>query len=67
MLEELITNSFIEIQEKNDDFLLKKIDNQIQLTKKIIDIYNFGIKSNRITYQIIINTKNILQFNLILL
>jgi len=143
MLEELITNTFIEIQEKNDEYLLKsidndnnmqinllsniltddnniknvkssnkiinfhnveyfkekiksinidgidkelkkihddyneimtileerikkfkiKIDNQIKLTKKIIDIYNLAIKSNRITYQIIINTKNILQFN----
>ena len=143
MLEELITNTFIEIQEKNDEYLLKsidydnniqinllsnifidenniknrkysnkivnfqnveyfkekikdinineiekefkkihddyneiiiileerikkfkiKIDNQIQLAKKIIDIYNLAIKSNRITNQIIINTKNILQFN----
>ena len=143
MLEELITNTFIEIQEKNDEYILKsidydnnmqtnllsniltddnntkkkkssnkiinfhnaeyfkekiesinidgidkelkkihddynevmtileerikkfkiKIDKQIKLAKKIIDIYNLAIKSNRITYQIIINTKNILQFN----
>ena len=143
MLEELMTNTFIEIQEKNDEYLLKsidydnniqihslsniltdenniknikssnkiiifnnneyfkeklkdinideieeefkiiredyneaiimleerikkfkeKIDKQIQLAKKIIEIYNLAIKSNRITYQIIYNTKNILQFN----
>ena len=40
-----------------------KLDKQIKIDKNIIDIYNLAIKSNRITYQIIINTKNILQFN----
>ena len=143
MLEELITNTFIEIEEKNDEYLLKsidydnniqinllsnilidennkknikssnkivnfqnaeffkdkikdinldeiekefkkihddynevitileerikkfkiKIDKQIELAKKIIENYNSAIKSNKITYQLIINTKNILQFN----
>jgi len=40
-----------------------KIDKQIELAKKIINIYNLAIKSDKITYQLIINTKNILQFN----
>jgi len=53
----------INILEERIKKFKEKIENQIQLAKKIIEIYNLAIKSNRITYQIIINTKNILQFN----
>ena len=56
-------NEIIIILEERIKKFKIKIDNQIQLAKKIIDIYNLAIKSNRITNQIIINTKNILQFN----
>ena len=56
-------NEIITILEERIKKFKIKIDKQIQLAKKIIDIYNLSIKSNRITYQIIINTKNILQFN----
>ena len=59
-------NEVIAILEEKIKKFKKKIDKQIQLTKKIIDIYNLAIKSNKITYQIIFNTKNILQFNPIL-
>ena len=56
-------NEVITIIEERIKKFKKRIDTQIQLTKKVIDIYNLAIKSNRITYQIIFNTKNILQFN----
>ena len=56
-------NEIITILEERIKKFKNKIDKQIQFAKKIIDIYNLSIKSNRITYPIIINTKNILQFN----
>ena len=56
-------NEVITILEERIKKFKIKIDKQFQLAKKIIDFYNLAIKSNKITYQIIINTKNILQFN----
>ena len=56
-------NEVMTILEERIKKFKKKIDKQIELTKKIIDIYNLAIKSDKITYPLIINTKNILQFN----
>ena len=56
-------NEVITILEGRIKKFKKKIDKQILLIKKVINIYNSSIKSNNITYQIIFNTKNILHFN----
>ena len=50
------------LEKKIKDFK-KGIETQILLVKKIIELYNSSIKSDKITYQIIMNTKNILKFN----
>jgi len=50
------------LEKKIKDFK-KGIETQILLVKKIIELYNSSIKSEKITYQIIMNTKNILKFN----
>ena len=50
------------IEEKIKNFK-ERNDNQILLAKKIIDIYKSCLKSDNLTYQTILNTKNILQFN----
>ncbi len=64
MLEELITNTFIEIQEKNNECLLKSIDNdsniQIHLLSLLIDENNIkNIKSSNkiINFQTVENFK----------
>ena len=59
-------NEIINILEEKIKQFKKRNDEQILLSKKIIDIYNSAINSDNITYQIILNTKNILKFNPIL-
>jgi len=59
MLEQLMTNSFIEIQEKNDDFLLKSIDydNNIQINL-LSNILTDKINKKNIEYSKNINIHN---------
>ena len=43
--------------------LKQRNEEQIKLIKKIIEIYNLSLNSNNLTYQLLLNTKNILKFN----
>ena len=43
--------------------LKQRNEEQIKLIKKIIEIYNSSLNSNNLTYQLLLNTKNILKFN----
>ena len=56
-------NKIINLLEEEINKFKKRIHAQILLAKTIIDVYNSSINSDKITYQIIFNTKNILKFN----
>ena len=56
-------NQIINILDEKIKEFKKRNDEQIFLAKKIIDIYNYSINSDKITNQILLNTKNILNFN----
>jgi hypothetical protein len=56
-------NYIIEILQKKIQEFKKRNDELILFAKKIINIYNCSLNSKSITYAILINIKNILQFN----
>ena len=56
-------NNIINIIEEKVKNFKQRNDNQILLAKKIIETYKSCLKSNTLTYQTFLNTKNILQFN----
>ena len=58
-----IYNETIKTIEERIKNFKQRNDNQILFAKKIIDIYKNCIKSNNLTYQTFLNTKNILNFN----
>jgi len=43
--------------------LKQRNEEQIKLSKKIIEVYKQSLISNKITYQLLLNAQNILQFN----
>ena len=70
-----IENNFNKVVE-NYNYIINKIEfkikelkqrneEQIKLIKKIIEVYNSSLNSNNLTYQLLLNTKNILKFNII--
>lgn len=56
-------NEIIKAIEERIKNFKQRNDNQIIFAKKIIDIYKNCLKSNNLTYQTFLNTKNILNFN----
>ena len=70
-----IENNFNKVVE-NYNYIINKIEfkikelkqrneEQIKLIKKIIEVYKSSLNSNNLTYQLLLNTKNILKFNII--
>ena len=43
--------------------LKQRNEEQIKLSQKIIEVYKQSLNSNKMTYQLLLNTQNILQFN----
>ena len=56
-------NNYINILEEKIKALKKRNEEQILLARKIINTYNSVLKSDNLTYQILSNFQNILQFN----
>ena len=56
-------NNVVNILEQKIKDFKKRNDEQIILAKKLIDVYISSLKSNNLTYQLILNTQNILHFN----
>ena len=56
-------NDIINILQKKIKEFKKRNDNQIQLAKKIVEVYKNAVNSGNLSYQIIMNKKNILKYN----
>ena len=56
-------NNVVNILEQKIKDFKKRNNEQILLAKKIINVYISSLKSNNLTYQLILNTQNILHFN----